>query len=1400
MKLDDAYVRLERRFTDVHEDPSTAWARRAFGRVIGKPWADVVPQQSPPGVDRSAVVVLAPSGQGKSAELAAHAARLHAAGVAAFVMRAQDLAGHGVAHAVAAPAAFRAWQESARARGDLGESPEPASGSPTEAVFFIDAVDEARLAGHDLERLMLRFAREVDPGTRKIRLVLSSRNDIWAAGEVRHVSKALALETLDVADAASLVRIVRLEPLSPSDVRVLAKANGVRDVDAFMNALAEEEIENLIEFRPPDVRVLAASWKERGAFGTWSEMLEVSIDESVRNENRQYAFHQQFTLDDARRGLARLAAATLLGKKALVSQPGFAAPDEVSAERLFRDMRPAATSQLLAMGFFTQKGPHSVQLTQGPPSHYLAAVWLGERVRSGWDPKALEDILFIPPFEGQVTLAPASRSPVLGWAAGFVPSLRPRLLEELPHVLLFEGDPSRLSRGECIEALRRVLANLRAGLHDVSPTGGTLRQLARHGLASEAVRLLNDFADVPRATRLLLRLVTVGRYDQAALPSLAIALAKETEDDVRPVAIRAAARCGDVAVRRRLLPLAGHPSEWIRLAVVQELAPDLLNGQALVELVLATMDRSAGHLLGHALSDSSSEDIETILEKILPEIAVKIGDRVGERVEPLLEIGSRLTALRLTRSRQVPPWMPRLLLVLESLMSGPFFIDSEVIDEIRAHLAVDADLRRAVWSTRVSAGDAGRLFGPRLGAARPEDLEWFWELREATADTDTKFALEWPLRAALGGLSLEQRAALVADAATDPELRAFAEEDEVRGRREVALEQERKATQQAEQAAHQAENVAVLQPQRTEIEAGRHANGLIWGWQQLTRTDSRRARLGTGRLVELVGADLANAVLVGLQQWWKHHQPGIRAPGENTVLHADLAGLTGLSLAIQNGLELRALGEADAEKAVRYALFELNEFPDWFENLVEVHPTVVSRVLSGVVAAEWAATAEHHGIISWASREPERTSRLIRDLVLHELERAAPGHVRTIHYAIDVLLLPQTGTADLGALLERHALAASSAGIDELSEWVRGWSHFSPERVVKWLEELDSSDRARFLAVVLRVASLLEDDLDERHERVAATAWTPAALETWVRLLHNAVRPEDDIDRFGGGVYSPGDRDRAQSFRNRCLSKLASHPSRAAFTALRGIRAAKEMSPYRPLMDRVIASQLSAAVEDQASPWSERDVLTVERGDERRPATGADLFVLVQRHLARVAALLENDDFSYATLFDDRTSEKEVQRWVASSLMLVGRGLYTVEREPEVQDDKAIDISVAVPGVGRVPIEIKPLYASRYTFEQLCACISGQLLGRYMRPPSIDRGILLLVPLRVRTWKVNGRRLTFTQLRARLATHATRVSSRAYKEVVVASIDAAAARARHLTAPRSAGSVRPGRRRHRSAR
>jgi hypothetical protein len=1355
MGMSEPYVLLRRRFCDVTKAPSTGLARRMLGDAVGDTWDAVVPI-TPPGQARSAVVVLAPSGLGKTAELQARAAALREAGVASFFMCAVHIGASGVAAAVDHAPTFAAWHT-----------------TTARAVFFIDALDEAKLEGHDVEQVLRRFNQDIDPSTRQVQLVLSSRNDVWTADDLRHVVRVLALPAEEPP-----IRIVRLEPLSLDDVRAYARANGVADADAFTDTVREEELDQLFDFRPPDAKVLIDYWKHNGRFGTWSSMLEASIEASVRNENRRHAMQQQFTLEEARPALARLGAATVLGKRSVISMPGASNGAEVNSERLFADRRPAWSAQLLAMGLFAPKGLQSVQLPQGAPTHFLAAIWLGERVKRGWATRALEDALFITPFGAERTLTPPSRSEVVGWVAGMVPALRERLLKELPHVLLFEGDPSRLSRGECIEALRAVLADIKAGRHDPSPTRGTVRQIAKHQIADAVVRLLSEFKEVARAERLLLRIAEVGRYTAVAAVGLSLALSPAVEESVGDVAIRLVATVGDDQQRRQLLSLVSSPSEWMRLALVQTIAPDILNGVALVQLVVGITERNVAYLLGHALANIGLADVDAILAALLPTITTRTVTGV---TDPHLVIASALVVTRLLRDRNAAPaWIPRLLLGIEAYLGGPIYIPHETVEAIEVQLGERSDLRRAVWDERIARATnsegLGELMSPKLGRAKGEDLEWFWAKQQAAADQELKNRLGWPLNVARQRMSAAERTEIMQRQEVPAELKAFIEVAESWDAHLTAARQAEDMKQAAEKAAHRAKNIADVQPQRAAIESGEHGQALIWAWQHLSGTDNRRGRIGTALLVEEVGRELAEVFMTGFQRWWRRHEPPLPEPGSNSVSLMNLAGLTGLSLEAERGLNFASLADAEVERAARYALYELNGFPVWFDDLVAAHPAQVRRLLAQVVASEWAATVEEHGVIARAPYEPSRTAELVRNLVIDELERGTPGHVRTVHYAVGALLLSAMPTRDVAPLLERGVASAAAGDTAALAEWLRGWSHFAPAGAAKWLRSLAGSDRPRFLQIIERVASLLEDDFDERTRPIAAENWTPAALTEWVRLLHSAVRPEDDIDRSRGGVYSPGQRDRAQEFRDRCLVRLARDPSREAFEALRDVQRSTEMAPYAVMVDRLTLTQLTAAAEHLATPWTEEDLLNVERGDERPPRSNGDLFALVERHLDRVAHLLENDDFSYATLFGEKTDEKEVQRWVASSLVLVNRGLYTVEREPELQDDKLIDISVSVPGIGRIPIEIKPLYSTRYPYAQLKRFIKEQLVGRYMRAPAVDRGIFLLVPLKSRTWKVGSRTLSFAQLRSRLAIDAKAIGDKAFKEVVVACIDVAGAR------------------------
>jgi sulfur transfer complex TusBCD TusB component (DsrH family) len=222
--MKSAYVQLNRRFSEVDKGQSELPLALIDRLGDGKTWEDLTPVESTaslPGLD--VVVILASSGSGKTAELEARSATLRASDLDSFFLRATDIAARGWNGAIAIDdrPRFESWLD-----------------SDERSVFFIDAIDEVRLLGLDLQSV-LRFVRNevVAQARGAVRLVISSRNDLWAKNYERQIA-----DVLTFGGRKANVRSFNLMRLSLADVRCYVEAQGVADVDAFMAAFEEEEL------------------------------------------------------------------------------------------------------------------------------------------------------------------------------------------------------------------------------------------------------------------------------------------------------------------------------------------------------------------------------------------------------------------------------------------------------------------------------------------------------------------------------------------------------------------------------------------------------------------------------------------------------------------------------------------------------------------------------------------------------------------------------------------------------------------------------------------------------------------------------------------------------------------------------------------------------------------------------------------------------------------------------------------------------------------------------------------------------------------------------------------------------------------------------------------------------
>lgn len=322
------FVDLNRDFVPVPKDqPANPDVGRAWGRRIGG-WLDWTALAA-----RRRVILLAEAGSGKTEEFRHQRDRLQADGKAAFFLRIEDLVDHGFRVALDPQdvARFEAW-----------------IGRTTPGWFFLDSVDEARLARKSFEIALRKFARELGDGLDRAHVYVSCRISDWKGEEDRRLAERLlpcfepvarpegacpAADPLldpifttkpsakaEKTEDHRALTIVQLLPLSLTQYRQLAEAAGVTNVDAFATAIQIQRLDALTE-RPNDVLDLADYWRKHGKFGPYAEMVEHGIVRKLKEAQSDRADNDVLSQTEARAGACRIAAALTLGKAFTLKTP-----------------------------------------------------------------------------------------------------------------------------------------------------------------------------------------------------------------------------------------------------------------------------------------------------------------------------------------------------------------------------------------------------------------------------------------------------------------------------------------------------------------------------------------------------------------------------------------------------------------------------------------------------------------------------------------------------------------------------------------------------------------------------------------------------------------------------------------------------------------------------------------------------------------------------------------------------------------------------------------------------------------------------------------------------------------------------------------------------------------------
>lgn len=195
------------------------------------------------------VVLIAPSGTGKTTELRNQARRMRSEGKPAVFAEALGIV------SPSGQMDLEQEDESALAHALSGNK---------RTVLIVDALDELRLHQRTIDEIFRRLWRRFHFSAVPFRLQFSARNGTWNAATARDLNRQFKRF------GQSKPKLIAFEPLDDVAIQRLAVHFNVGNSRQFMDDFKREEIDVLLDLRPADVRLLVDLSRQSGAMRKWT--------------------------------------------------------------------------------------------------------------------------------------------------------------------------------------------------------------------------------------------------------------------------------------------------------------------------------------------------------------------------------------------------------------------------------------------------------------------------------------------------------------------------------------------------------------------------------------------------------------------------------------------------------------------------------------------------------------------------------------------------------------------------------------------------------------------------------------------------------------------------------------------------------------------------------------------------------------------------------------------------------------------------------------------------------------------------------------------------------------------------------------------------------------------------
>lgn len=1286
-------IDLEREFGEpaAHDDIDDRW-ERALGRLARKrkTWAHV---------SAHTTVVLGEGGTGKSTELQARANALNAAGTRAFFVPLAEFVGRELRRVLGVDAErLDAWLRS----GD-------------EAWFFLDGLDEGKLAGASLGGLLRDLESEILAGRGRSRLVISCRPSEWDAVADLAAARDNALRWKP--GAQSPIDVLVMLPLDFDRGMRLARHFGVQDAEAFSTAIDAAGLELFLE-RPLDVDWFVSMWNERRTFGSLRQMIDENIRAKLTDRPRSKGA-RRLPADQARAGVRRLAAvATLSGQRAF--------PASAGAQRGAGGFRVADVLHewcgedvdgLLSLPMFDEAVGGMVRLHSKEVQEFLCAEWLTQEMRAGaLSVDEMTSLLFV--HHGAQRVVPSHLVRVAAWLAPMQPRIFDLLVECAPHQLLDEGDPAALPTPDRERALRAFAERYRERNRiDIHFTARGLRRFADAALGPTIEALLTS-AKSEDVRAVMLQLVSFGKLEDLADTALRIALEPSESPHVRYFAVAAAALAGTPRHRDALHALLDEGKE-LDLELAAQVIEHLFPSKA--------TPADLGKIL-HALAPRGRTSTHTRLDTVLSDRVPKLCPQHAQQ--------QLLKSLLDAHEHAAEDWLVRPIakLVAVIIESRPAQIDEPQTS--RALSIFDEE-------------DSGHDAKPILDVARANEhvrRRLLWRHVENIRAAKKEFNA-WRLRHS----GLIGRALDIDDFRwLEVEARARADVEVAEGAQQVwnAIETPYEPPELEEEPAFDTASREQIDGHLEEIRAG-HARLLRFCTDPFGTTGDGWGTLNVAALAVELPASVVEAIRTGLATFWR--KTNIASPREwgqqNTPGEAVL-GLRALAWELGESATCGALTESEAVRATRYGLWEVSNFPEWLVDVRTFHPAAVDDEICLEAVHELRSGDTRERVLMKLFSTPVAMRRTItgriEQVMLAEPVPWSPA------FQTAVSLVSLTDASDPSAWITILESRMQAADNDELfaAYWLLELRANGTSAIARLERLLNGEDRD--VARVDGVLRRLWRRIDEESIPFAHAEDSELLERLYLLLMNPRLSPSDSV--FDG-------RARLRSAIERWLSKSPRGADAFARMAARDEARFREWREhFLRLADQSLLSMPSMM------PMSRTDAVNWTRAYEITASDEASLFAIAEARIENIATFVAHDRHSYRSLFHrdgGPVLERDFQLWLASELSTRSAGQYKVVREEEDADRKRPDITLHVAGLMPLSVEIK--VADRCSYTELFSALSDQLVARYMHEARSRVGILVLCVTHRTSWPTSdGARISLAEVVAGLRQEASKlVASRA---------------------------------------